>query len=349
MESLDLSATDPVQNISFGFFNDTLDYEDDVPTSIFKVLMAGLYCMVCVLGLAGNSLVIAIILHLDKMKTVANIYIFNLAVADGLFMLGLPFLALQMFLNRWIFGSFMCKLVMILDGINQFTSVFCLTVMSVDRYLAVVHPIRFSKWRSPNVAKIVSILLWFFSFLPVIPMGIYSRVEFSLCIFVLPAPYETWSAAFMIYTFVLGFALPFIVISLCYMLLVVKLRTAVINPYTREAEVSEKRVTKMVVTIVVVFAICWLPFYIINFCFLLMPLATTLSLTRLFEFVVLLSYSNSCANPILYACLSTNFRRSFQRILCPKKSSRGVREESSLENYQLNDLPESRVTLSSGE
>ncbi|MGH0151992.1 UNVERIFIED_CONTAM: hypothetical protein FKN15_021778 [Acipenser sinensis] len=348
MESLDLSATDPVQNISFGFFNDTLDYEDDVPTSISKVLMAGLYCMVCVLGLAGNSLVIAIILHLDKMKTVANIYIFNLAVADGLFMLGLPFLALQMFLNRWIFGSFMCKLVMILDGINQFTSVFCLTVMSVDRYLAVVHPIRFSKWRSPNVAKIVSIILWFFSFLPVIPMGIYSRVEFSLCVFVLPAPYETWSAAFMIYTFVLGFALPFIVISLCYILLVVRLRTALINPYTREAEVSEKRVTKMVVTVVLVFAICWLPFYIMNFCFLLMPLATTLSLTRLFEFVVLLSYSNSCANPILYACLSTNFRRSFQRILCPKKSGRSIREESSLENYQLNDLPESSVTLSSG-
>ncbi|XP_041078256.1 somatostatin receptor type 2-like [Polyodon spathula] len=307
--------------------------------------MAGLYCMVCVFGLAGNSLVIAIILHLDKMKTVANIYIFNLAVADGLLMLGLPFLALQMFLNRWIFGSFMCKLVMILDGINQFTSVFCLTVMSVDRYLAVVHPIRFSKWRSPNVAKIVSILLWFFSFLSVIPMGIYSRVEFSLCVFA--PPYETWSTAFMIYTFVLGFALPFIVISLCYMLLVVRLRTAHINPYTRKAEVSEKRVTKMVVMVVLVFAICWLPFYIMNFCFLLMPLATTLSLTRVFEFVVLLSYSNSCANPILYACLSTNFRRSAQKILCPMK--RSVREESSLENYQLNDLPESRVTLSSRE
>ncbi|XP_005988145.1 somatostatin receptor type 2-like [Latimeria chalumnae] len=341
-------------SLEFGITNETEGQEDEEEEEKFyDVFIPILYCLVCVLGLAGNSVVISTILHQNKMRTVANIYIFNLAVADGLFMLGLPFLALQIALHRWIFGNFMCRLVMILDGINQFTSVSCLTIMSIDRYIAVVHPISSSKWRTPNLAKKISVLLWVFSFIPVLPMAIYSGVDHSLevCTLLWPEPYDTWSTAFIVYTFVLGFALPFIVVSSCYLLLIVRLKTLERRSRARSAEPSERKITKMVIAIVITFAICWLPFYILNICFLVLIVNITPLLRRLFEFVVVLSYSNSCTNPILYVCLSENFRKSFLMMLCPRRSAwkRRACENSSPGDCQMQCLTETQTALSSGD
>ncbi|XP_067914416.1 somatostatin receptor type 5-like [Heterodontus francisci] len=332
--------------------NDTEDFEDGIVSSVYDILIPTLYCLVCVVGLTGNSLVIFAIVQYAKMRTVAHIYIFNLAMADGLFMLGLPFLALQIALRRWPFGGFMCRLVMILDGINQFTSVFCITVMSIDRYLAVVHPIRSSKWRSPSLAKRVSVILWMISFIPVIPMAIYSDVDGTsdICTLIWPEPVFVWTTAFIVYTFVLGFALPFTIISLCYVLLLMRLKTALISSHSTESANSEEKVTSMVVAIVLAFAICWLPFYIINICVVFLPRADSFSIRRLFEFMVALSYFNSCANPILYICLSESFWRSFQMMLCPTLVLRKkVPVETALEDHQMQGLTESQVTLSGGE
>ncbi|KAF2979054.1 hypothetical protein EK904_013045 [Melospiza melodia maxima] len=77
---------------------------------IHKVLIPICYLLVCALGLSGNALVIYVVLRHAKMKTVTNIYILNLAVADVLFMLGLPFLATQNAISYWPFGSFLCRL-----------------------------------------------------------------------------------------------------------------------------------------------------------------------------------------------------------------------------------------------
>uniref|UniRef100_UPI00398E76BA somatostatin receptor type 2-like n=1 Tax=Pristiophorus japonicus TaxID=55135 RepID=UPI00398E76BA len=332
--------------------NDTEDLEGAVPSSVYDILIPILYCLVCVVGLAGNSLVIFTIVQQAKMRTVANIYIFNLAMADGLFMLGLPFLALQIALRRWPFGGLMCRLVMILDGINQFTSVFCITVMSVDRYLAVVHPIRSSKWRSPGLAKKVSVILWMISFIPVIPMAIYSDVDGTaeICTLIWPEPAFVWTTAFIVYTFVLGFAIPFTIISLCYILLLLRIRTALVSSHSTEAESSEKKITSMVVAIVVVFAICWLPFYAINICVVFLPVPDTFAMRKLFEFMVALSYFNSCANPILYICLSDSFWRSFHSTLCPKFArSAKLPGRRGPEGHQMQELTESQVTASGGE
>ncbi|XP_067860141.1 somatostatin receptor type 5-like [Heptranchias perlo] len=332
--------------------NATEDFEDGVPSSIYDILIPILYCLVCVVGLVGNSLVIFTIIQQVKMRTVTNIYIFNLAMADGLFMLGLPFLALQIALHRWPFGGLMCRLVMILDGINQFTSVFCITVMSIDRYLAVAHPIRSSKWRSPSLAKKVSVILWMISFIPVIPMAIYSDVDGTtdICTLIWPEPMFVWTTAFIVYTFVLGFALPFTIISFCYILLLMRIKTALISSHSTESDNSEKKITSMVVAIVVAFVICWLPFYIINICFAFFPIPDTFSMRRIFEFMVALSYFNSCANPILYICLSESFWRSFQMMLCPKFVLRKkVPFGKGREDHQMQDLTESHVTLSGGE
>ncbi|XP_043086883.1 somatostatin receptor type 2 [Puntigrus tetrazona] len=315
-----------------GMFNDNVSIVDLDSAAInnvyirqdfdaFSVTMAVLYLAVCIVGLAGNSLVIVTILKLDKMSSATTVYIFNLALADGLFMVGLPFIAIQNFQDQWIFGDAVCKLVMVLDGINQFTSVFCLTVMSVDRYMALVDPLRFARWRTPKRAKIIAALMWFISLFPVIPMAIHFSANYGLCTVDPHIASDAWWLAFLSYTFVLGFALPFTVMIVFYTALLVTLRSSRQQMSSVESHRFEKQVTKMVVAVVSVFGICWLPFYVFNFCSL-QQIDLVLDFTRGFEFVVLLSYSWSCANPILYACLSETFRRHFHALLCPQKSSR---------------------------
>lgn len=86
---------------------------------------------------------------------------------------------------------------------------------------------------------------------------------------------------------------------------------------------SERKITRMVVVVVAVFILCWLPFYLLNIVNLLMVLPG--DFRGLYVFVVVLSYANSCANPILYGFLSDNFKRGFRKALCG--SSRRVNND----------------------
>ncbi|KAF7649515.1 hypothetical protein LDENG_00140470 [Lucifuga dentata] len=283
-----------------------------------------IYVIVCILGLVGNTLVIHVIVNYTKNESVTNIYILNLAIADELFMLGLPFLAAQNALLSWPFGSLMCRVVMTVDAINQFTSIFCLTVMSVDRYLAVVHPIRSSWWRRPHVAKAVSATLWSVSFVVVLPVVVFADVlkDDGNCSIVWPEPAEVWKTSFIVYTCTVGFFCPLLVICLCYLLIVIKVRSIGKRAQATSSRrrKSERKITRMVVVVVAVFILCWLPFYALNILNLLVVLPD--DFRGLYFFVVVLSYANSCANPILYGFLSDNFKRGFRKALC--RASRRV-------------------------
>ncbi|XP_023284815.1 somatostatin receptor type 5-like [Seriola lalandi dorsalis] len=284
-----------------------------------------IYGIVCVVGLVGNTLVIHVIVNYTKNESVTNIYILNLAIADELFMLGLPFLAAQNALLSWPFGSLMCRVVMTVDAINQFTSIFCLTVMSVDRYLAVVHPIRSSWWRRPHVAKAISTTVWAGSFVVVLPVVVFADVlkDDGNCSIVWPEPAEVWKTSFIVYTCTVGFFCPLLVICLCYLLIVIKVRTVGKRAQATSSRrrKSERKITRMVVVVVAVFVLCWLPFYALNIINLLVVLPG--DFRGLYFFVVVLSYANSCANPILYGFLSDNFKRGFRKALC--RTSRRVK------------------------
>ncbi|XP_068192943.1 somatostatin receptor type 2-like [Antennarius striatus] len=333
------------------------NYTDHSLNNTSTVVITCMYFLVCTVGLCGNALVIYVILRYAKMKTVTNIYILNLAVADVLFMLGLPFIAIQLALVHWPFGPVLCRVVMTVDSLNQFTSIFCLMVMSIDRYLAVVHPIKSTKWRKPRMAKTINLAVWGVSLIVNLPIVIYSGIitkqDGCFCTIVWPEPEEAYYTAFMFYTFILGFFLPLMVICLCYLFIIIKVKSSGIRVGSSKRKRSERKVTRMVSIVVAVFVFCWLPFYVFNVTSVTGTISTTPFLRSTFAFVVVLGYANSCANPILYAFLSENFKKSFQNVLCLKKV--GGLDEVERSNSQhdksrmMNDPTETQSTLLNGD
>ncbi|NXD14473.1 SSR4 protein, partial [Nothocercus nigrocapillus] len=280
------------------------------------VVIQCIYALVCLLGLLGNSLVIFVILRYAKMKTATNIYLLNLAIADELFMLSIPFVATSAALHHWPFGRALCRTVLGVDGLNMFTSVFCLTVLSLDRYIAVVHPLRAATYRRPRVAKMVNGGVWLLSLLVASPIPIFAGTATThdgqavACNLLWPSP--AWSAAFVVYTTLLGFLLPVLAMGLCYLLIVGKMRVVAQRVGWQQRRRSEGKLTRLVLMVVAMFVVCWMPFYVVQLVNLLLPgrLDATVNNASL-----ILSYSNSCANPILYGFLSENFRHSFHGVL----------------------------------
>lgn len=121
--------------------------------------------------------------------------------------------------------TFLFPLSLLPDSLNQFTSIFCLMVMSIDRYLAVVHPIKSTRWRKPRLAKLINLTVWGVSLLVILPTLIFSGLnKVPVCGIVWPEPQDVYYTAFIIYTFFIGFFMPLAVICLCYLLIIVKVR-----------------------------------------------------------------------------------------------------------------------------
>lgn len=93
-----------------------------------------IYALICASGVLANGLVISVVLGC-KQKVVSDIYILNLAVADLLFLVGMPFIIHQLLQEQgWIFGDFLCWAATTIDLNNQFSSVAIVTLLCIDRY-----------------------------------------------------------------------------------------------------------------------------------------------------------------------------------------------------------------------
>ncbi|XP_015682158.1 ovarian cancer G-protein coupled receptor 1 isoform X2 [Protobothrops mucrosquamatus] len=129
--------------------------------SIHQMLSPVIYILVFVVGLPANCLSLYYAYLQVKVKNELGIYLCNLTIADLLYIFSLPFW-LQYVLqhDNWTYNELLCKICGILLYENIYISVGFLCCISIDRYLAVVHPFRFQQCRTMKAAVVVSTVIW---------------------------------------------------------------------------------------------------------------------------------------------------------------------------------------------
>ncbi|XP_017913562.1 PREDICTED: kappa-type opioid receptor isoform X1 [Capra hircus] len=293
---------------------------------VILVVITAVYSVVFVVGLVGNSLVMFVIIRYTKMKTATNIYIFNLALADALVTTTMPFQSTVYLMNSWPFGDVLCKVVISIDYYNMFTSIFTLTMMSVDRYIAVCHPVKALDFRTPLKAKIINICIWILSSsvgISAIVLGgtkVREDMEVIECSLQFPDDDYSWWDLFMkVCVFVFAFVIPVLIIIVCYTLMILRLKSVRLLSGSREKDRNLRRITRLVLVVVAVFVVCWTPIHIFILVEALGSTAHSTAALSSYYFCIALGYTNSSLNPILYAFLDENFKRCFRDFCFPIK------------------------------
>ncbi|CAL1529231.1 unnamed protein product, partial [Lymnaea stagnalis] len=308
----------------------TMTFEDYV-----RIIVPTIFGVICVLGVFGNSLVIIVVLTDKHMRNTTNILILSLALADLLFLVCcVPFTAVGYALTVWPFGNFGCKLTQYATYVTAYASVYTLVIMTITRYIAVVMPLRSLTLLNTRNTLFAIFFIWIIILSGNSPIflqfGEFSY-EFrnetrSACLNVQELEDPASGQVFFGFFFVIGYFIPLTAITLLYGRIVIQLRCADVPgdcKQSRAENIRMKRsVTKMVVIVVIVFAVCWLPIQIILFAEIFGSYPKNKLYTGILFASNCLAYLNSCVNPILYAFLSDSFRQSFKRLLCCKRSSR---------------------------
>ncbi|XP_032375007.1 opioid receptor, delta 1b [Etheostoma spectabile] len=293
---------------------------------IIAVCITALYSLICVVGLLGNVLVMYGVVRYTKMKTATNIYIFNLALADALATSTLPFQSAKYLMSTWPFGEVLCKVVIAIDYYNMFTSIFTLTMMSVDRYIAVCHPVKALDFRTPTKAKLINICIWILSSAFGVPVMIMAVTKVTdkgntACELRFPKPEKYWDTVMKICVFVFAFVVPILVITVCYGLMILRLKSVRLLSGSKEKDRNLRRITRMVLVIVAAFIICWTPIHIFIIVKTMVDIdRTNLLVVASWHLCIALGYTNSSLNPVLYAFLDENFKRCFRDFCLPYRS-----------------------------
>ncbi|XP_037812328.1 octopamine receptor Oamb isoform X2 [Lucilia sericata] len=123
-----------------------------------------------VLVIGGNLLVIAAVFCSNKLRSVTNFFIVNLAVADLLVGLAvLPFSATWEVFKVWIFGDVWCRIWLAVDVWMCTASILNLCAISLDRYVAVTRPVTYPSIMSTKKAKSLIAGIWVLSFVICFP------------------------------------------------------------------------------------------------------------------------------------------------------------------------------------
>ncbi|KAF7668146.1 hypothetical protein LDENG_00030260 [Lucifuga dentata] len=125
------------------------------------VLFPIFYSLVFLISLCGNSLVLYVICQKKQKFNSTSIYLLNLALSDTLFTLALPGRIIY-YIRRfdWPFGDLFCRLTTLLFFANTYAGIAFMTCISLDRYVAMVHPHRLQCLRSVRVVRGICCLVW---------------------------------------------------------------------------------------------------------------------------------------------------------------------------------------------
>lgn len=333
------------------------EYPGEMGGGPFYTIVFLVFIGIILVSVAGNSLVIFIVLRYRNMRiSVTNFYIMNVALSDVVYTLFCMPITSYLFLSYyWIFGEFLCKFFSILQPATVQVTCTTLTVMTVDRYYVIISPLQSRQTRTIPRAAVISVAVWIFSFIVHIPSGVLYRIhiheEHPYCS--LP---EGAGRGYLIFLFLSTYFIPLTIIGICYGLILSHLWKLSRNGSSKETSVQTAtkkwKTTKIVLTVILLFALCWLPIHIFNIWESMQTDASNIHnswlVACIHTFSLCLAYANSCINPFVYALAGTSFRKHIDR-LSPWSAKRRGKAPNSTTKYSLqkNDTSRTEPTLMS--
>ncbi|XP_072301258.1 C-X-C chemokine receptor type 4b [Eucyclogobius newberryi] len=315
-----------------------LDFQEPcqraVSNDFNRIFLPTVYGIISLLGIIGNGLVVVVMGYQKKVKTMTDKYRLHLSVADLLFVLTLPFWAVDA-ARTWYFGSFLCVSVHMIYTVNLYSSVLILAFISLDRYLAVVRATNSQATRKLLASRVIYAGVWLPAALLTIPDLVFARVrDISnmlvnqdeslesadvriICQRIYPQESSLiWTVVFRFQHILVGFVLPGLVILICYCIIIAKLSKG------SKGQVLKRKALKTTVILILCFFCCWLPYCVGIFldtlvmlnvvkasCALEQAIEKWISITEAF------AYFHCCLNPILYAFLGVKFKKSARSAL----------------------------------
>nr|XP_046245735.1 C-X-C chemokine receptor type 5 [Scatophagus argus]XP_046245736.1 C-X-C chemokine receptor type 5 [Scatophagus argus]XP_046245737.1 C-X-C chemokine receptor type 5 [Scatophagus argus] len=305
--------------------------EESVQWIFYGVFQGLLYSLIFLLGVAGNGLMITVLLRRWRLLRIAEIYLLHLALADLLLLFTFPFDVIES-ATGWVFGNFLCKLMGLGKHLNLLCGSLLLACIGFDRYLAIVHAINSMQSRRRRTVHLTCTLLWLVCLSLSVPNVVFLTVTEEAtntsspvlsCFFNQYGIHaNNWDLAIRVLDHVCFF-LPLAVMSYCY--------TAVIVTLLKSQKSQAKQgAIRLALLITLIFCFCWLPYNVT----LLIKTMADLKLIKYkscYSYLLLqpvlnvtkgLGFSHCCLNPILYAFVGVRFRNELIQIFCKLGCSR---------------------------
>ncbi len=284
--------------------------------------------VMALIGLVGNSLVICVYLRKLRYHIATNSLILNLAVADllgSIFIIPLPSVSV---IGEGPFSEVYCSLLWsdVLLWISIVASIYSLTMLSVERYLAVNFPIKYRLLFVGARPKLVIMGIWLSSVLVNIYIAFVANNAGGICI--VSWPHSHFQATFGVFLFLAEFFIPMVIMLYSHVRTIFSLRaqaeTLLQSGCARNSPSmallrTRRKVIETLFVVVLTFIICWLPDQLAYMLYNLGVLETQYLGTHLYDFFVLLAFLNSCINPIIYTFKNKEFRRSLKFLLRVRK------------------------------
>ncbi|KAF7692395.1 hypothetical protein HF521_010005 [Silurus meridionalis] len=275
-----------------------------------------IFILVTVFSCVGNALVLWVLIKYENLKSMTNAFLLNLAISDLVFTIGLPFWTFE-FISGWTFGEVACKSIRFVFYLGFYSSLIFLTVMTIHRYVAVVHPLAVLLNRTTYYSIGISALIWFLSFGAATPYLIFSKVDISYHSDK-PERYCTYSAhwnrggTYMQNAFFLA---AFFTIAFCYI--------RILGRLLRPTAHTRPKTVKLILCIVVTFYLGWAPYNISIFLSSLISFNVSpfnechvsTMLDYVFHISRLLAFSHCCLNPVFYVFMGVKFRDHLKKAL----------------------------------
>ncbi|CAL8248048.1 unnamed protein product [Lota lota] len=321
--------------------NQTLGMWTDY-TIEYKVASIFLVSLICGVGIVGNVMVIMVVLTTKHMRTPTNCYLVSLAVADLMVLTaaGLPNISDALY-GEWVYGYVGCLGITYFQYLGINASSCSITAFTVERYIAICHPIKAQFLCTLARAKKIIIVVWALTslycvmwfFLSDTKELVYDNVVLVICAYKVSRNYYL---PIYFTDFAVFYVLPLVLATILYGLIA---KILIMNPLPSDPKVktkkwkkelqggriiastntsssttaaSRRQVTKMLAVVVILFALLWMPYrtlVVVN-SFLNMVYQDT----NFLLFCRLCIYLNSAINPVIYNAMSQKFRAAFKKL-----------------------------------